>query len=158
MKKWKIAALGLAAEVLLTGCGATVNGLTLPASLEIAAGESQAMELGYVFSSQELDDAAQQKAIEAAGITWTVSGDGVSIGADGTPEPEQAQAAKPAKASKQAAGKGRPKADRETKKRVSDIVSELIAEYVNANAAKLKEYEKIKPEREIRVSARKIRK
>ena len=29
---------------------------------------------------------------------------------------------------------------------VSDIVSELIAEYVNANAAKLKEYEKIKPE------------
>ena len=29
---------------------------------------------------------------------------------------------------------------------VSDIVSELIAEYVTANAAKLKEYEKIKPE------------
>ena len=89
MKKWKIAALGLAAAVLLTGCGATVNGLTLPASLEIAAGESQAMELGYVFSSQELDDAAQQKAIEAAGITWTVSGDVVSIGADGTLEAKE---------------------------------------------------------------------
>lgn len=91
----------------------------------------------------------------------------IIAGTAGTPE--QAQAAKPAKASKQAAGKGRPKADRETKKRVSlalypssygdlqkiayvnrqsvsDIVSELIAEYVNANAAKLKEYEKIKPE------------
>lgn len=91
----------------------------------------------------------------------------IIAGTAGTPEPEQA--AKPAKASKQAAGKGRPKADRETKKRVSlalypssygdlqkiayvnrqsvsDIVSELIAEYVNANAAKLKEYEKIKPE------------
>ena len=89
MKKWKIAALGLAAAVLMSGCGATVNGLTLPASLEIAAGESQAMELGYVFSSQELDDAAQQKAIEAAGITWTVSGDVVSIGADGTLEAKE---------------------------------------------------------------------
>lgn len=67
------------------------------------------------------------------------------------------------------AEKGRPKADRETKKRVSlalypssysdlqkiayvdrqsvsDIVSELIAEYVAANAGKLKEYEKIKSE------------
>lgn len=66
-------------------------------------------------------------------------------------------------------GKGRPKVDRETKKRVSlavypsnysdlqkiayvdrqsvsDIVSELIAEYVAANAGKLKEYEKIKKE------------
>ena len=89
MKKWKIAALGLAAAVLMTGCGATVNGLTLPASLEIAAGESQAMELGYVFSSQELDNAAQQKAIEAAGITWTASGDAVSIGADGTLEAKE---------------------------------------------------------------------
>lgn len=90
-----------------------------------------------------------------------------SIIAGTAAEPEQA--AKPTKTSKQAAGKGRPKADRETKKRVSlalypssysdlqkiayvnrqsvsDIVSELIAEYVNANAAKLKEYEKIKPE------------
>lgn len=82
----------------------------------------------------------------------------IIAGTAAEPEPEQA-----------AAGKGRPKADRETKKRVSlalypssysdlqkiayvnrqsvsDIVSELIAEYVNANAAKLKEYEKIKPE------------
>lgn len=89
----------------------------------------------------------------------------IIAGTAGTPE----QAAKPAKASKQAAGKGRPKADRETKKRVSlalypssysdlqkiayvnrqsvsDIISELISEYVTANAAKLKEYEKIKPE------------
>ena len=55
MKKWKIAAVGLAMALMLTGCGgATVNGLTLPASLEIAAGESQAMELSYVFSAQEL--------------------------------------------------------------------------------------------------------
>ena len=89
MKKWKIAALGLAAAVLMTGCGATVNGLTLPASLEIAQGESETLELGYVFSAQELDDAAQQKAIEAAGITWTVSGDVVSIGADGTLEAKE---------------------------------------------------------------------
>ena len=90
MKKWKIAAVGIAMAVLLTGCGgATVNGLTLPASLEIAAGESQAMELGYVFSAQELDDAAEQKAIEAAGITWTASGDAVSIGADGTLEAKE---------------------------------------------------------------------
>lgn len=66
-------------------------------------------------------------------------------------------------------GKGRPKVDRETKKRVSlalypssysdlqkiayvdrksasDIISDLIAEFVSANAAKLKEYEKIKSE------------
>lgn len=66
-------------------------------------------------------------------------------------------------------GKGRPKVDREIKKRVSlavfpssyedlqkiayvdrqsvsDIVSELIAGYVEQNAAKLKEYEKIKGE------------
>lgn len=65
--------------------------------------------------------------------------------------------------------KGRPPVERETKKRVSlalypssygdlqkiayvdrksasDIVSELIAEYVAQNAAKLKEYEKIKPQ------------
>ena len=90
MKKWKIAAVGIAMAVLLTGCGgATVNGLTLPASLEIAAGESQAMELGYVFSAQELDDAAEQKAIEAAGITWTASGDAVSIGADGMLEAKE---------------------------------------------------------------------
>ena len=90
MKKWKIAAAGIAMAVMLTGCGgATVNGLTLPASLEIAAGESQAMELGYVFSTQELDDAAEQKAIEAAGITWTASGDAVSIGADGTLEAKE---------------------------------------------------------------------
>lgn len=90
MKKWKIAAAGIAMAVMLTGCGgATVNGLTLPASLEIAAGESQAMELSYVFSAQELDDAAQQKAIEAAGITWTASGDAVSIGADGTLEAKE---------------------------------------------------------------------
>lgn len=87
----------------------------------------------------------------------------------GNAEPEQAQAAKPARPASRRQAKGRPKADRETKKRVSlalypssysdlqkiayvnrqsvsDIVSELIAEYVNANAAKLKEYEKIKPE------------
>lgn len=90
MKKWKIAAVGIAMAVMLTGCGgATVNGLTLPASLEIAAGESQAMELSYVFSAQELDDAAEQKAIEAAGITWTASGDAVSIGADGTLEAKE---------------------------------------------------------------------
>ena len=90
MKKWKIAAVGIAMAVMLTGCGgATVNGLTLPASLEIAAGESQSMELGYVFSAQELDDAAEQKAIEAAGITWTASGDAVSIGADGTLEAKE---------------------------------------------------------------------
>ncbi len=67
------------------------------------------------------------------------------------------------------AAKGRPKTERETKKRVSlavypssysdlqkiayvsrksvsDIVSELIANYVSANAEKLKEYDKIKPE------------
>ena len=65
--------------------------------------------------------------------------------------------------------KGRPKAEWETKKRVSlalypssygalqkiayvnrqsasDIVSELIADYVAANAGKLKEYDKIKTE------------
>ena len=90
LKKWKIAAVGMAMAVLLTGCGgATVNGLTLPASLEIAAGESQAMELGYVFSAQELDDAAEQKAIEAAGITWTASADAVSIGADGMLEAKE---------------------------------------------------------------------
>lgn len=90
MKKWKIAAVGIAMAVMLTGCGgATVNGLTLPASLEIAQGESQAMELGYVFSAQELDDAAEQKAIEAAGITWTASGDAVSIGADGMLEAKE---------------------------------------------------------------------
>ena len=90
MKKWKIAAVGIAMAVMLTGCGgATVNGLTLPASLEIAAGESQSMELGYVFSAQELDDAAEQKAIEAAGITWTASGDAVSIGADGMLEAKE---------------------------------------------------------------------
>lgn len=64
-------------------------------------------------------------------------------------------------------GKGRPKVERETKKRislavypsvynnlqkiayvdrqsVSDIVSELIAKYVNTNSTKLKEYDKIK--------------
>lgn len=75
---------------------------------------------------------------------------------------EPAQAGKPI-------GKGRPKVDRETKKRVSlalypssygdlqkiayvdrksasDIISDLIAEFVAANADKLKEYEKIKPE------------
>ena len=67
------------------------------------------------------------------------------------------------------AGKGRPPVERETKKRVSlalypssygdfqkiayvkrqsvsDIVSELIADYVAANAGKLKEYDKIKTE------------
>ena len=66
-------------------------------------------------------------------------------------------------------GKGRPKADRETKKRVtlavfpsvyadlqkiayvnrqsvSDVVSELIAEYVKTNADKLAEYDRIKGE------------
>lgn len=82
----------------------------------------------------------------------------------GTPEPEQA-----VKTTTQAAGKGRPKADRETKKRVSlalypssygdlqkiayvnrqsvsNIVSELIARYVAANIDKLKEYDKIKQE------------
>ena len=71
--------------------------------------------------------------------------------------------------SEKPAAKGRPKVERETKKRVSlavypsiysdlqkiayvdrksvsDIVSELIADYVSANAGKLKEYEKIKSE------------
>lgn len=71
--------------------------------------------------------------------------------------------------SEKPAAKGRPKAEKETKKRVSlvvypssygdlqkiayvdrksvsDIVSELIADYVSANAGKLKEYEKIKSE------------
>ena len=90
MKKWKIAAVGIAMAVMLTGCGgATVNGLTLPTSLEIAQGESETLELSYVFSAQELDDAAKQKAIEAAGITWMASGDAVSIGADGTLEAKE---------------------------------------------------------------------
>lgn len=90
MKKWKIAAVGIAMAVMLTGCGgATVNGLTLPTSLEIAQGESETLELSYVFSAQELDDATEQKAIEAAGITWTASGDAVSIGADGTLEAKE---------------------------------------------------------------------
>lgn len=66
-------------------------------------------------------------------------------------------------------GKGRPKVDRETKKRVSlalypssygnlqkiayvdrksasDIISDLIADFVASNADKLEEYEKIKSE------------
>lgn len=87
----------------------------------------------------------------------------IIAGTAGTAE----QAEKTAKPTTQAAGKGRPRVDRETKKRVSlalypssygdlqkiayvnrqsvsDIVSELIAEYVAANANKLKEYEKIK--------------
>lgn len=68
------------------------------------------------------------------------------------------------------AAKGRPKAERETKKRVSlavypsaysdlqkiayvdrqsvsDIVTELIAQYVAENAGKLKEYSKINPDK-----------
>lgn len=73
------------------------------------------------------------------------------------------------KKAEKSAGKGRPPVERETKKRVSlalypssygdlqkiayvnrqsvsDIVSELIADYVSTNADKLKEYEKIKAE------------
>ena len=84
--------------------------------------------------------------------------------AGGTEKTEQKPQEKP-----QAAGKGRPKAEREIKKRVSlalypssygdlqknayvdrksvsDIVSELIAEYVAAHADKLKEYDKITKE------------
>ena len=84
--------------------------------------------------------------------------------AGGNEKVEQKSQEKP-----QAAGKGRPKAERETKKRVSlalypssygdlqkiayvdrksvsDIVSELIAEYVAAHADKLKEYDKITKE------------
>lgn len=80
-----------------------------------------------------------------------------------------AGAGEPAQTAEKPAGKGRPKVDRETKKRVSlalypssygdlqkiayvdrksasDIISDLIAEFVAANADKLKEYEKIKPE------------
>ena len=73
------------------------------------------------------------------------------------------------KKTEKSTGKGRPPVDRETKKRVSlalypssygdlqkiayvnrqsvsDIVSELIAAYVSANADMLKEYEKITAE------------
>lgn len=80
-----------------------------------------------------------------------------------------AEEAAPAAAETRVQKKGRPPVERETKKRVSlalypssygdlqkiayvdrksasDIVSELIAEYVAQNAAKLKEYEKIKPQ------------
>lgn len=81
-----------------------------------------------------------------------------------------AGAGEPAQTAEKPAGKGRPKViDRETKKRVSlalypssygdlqkiayvdrksasDIISDLIAEFVAANADKLEEYEKIKPE------------
>lgn len=80
-----------------------------------------------------------------------------------------AGAEEPAQRADKPMGKGRPKADRETKKRVSlalypssygdlqkiayvdrksasDIISDLIAEFVAANADKLKEYEKIKQE------------
>lgn len=82
---------------------------------------------------------------------------------------EQGQAAQIRASAEVPQGKGRPKVDRETKKRVtlaifpsvyeslqkiayvnrqsaSDVVTELIAEYVKANADKLKEYDKIKSE------------
>lgn len=75
----------------------------------------------------------------------------------------------PAQVAEKLAEKGRPKVDRETKKRVSlalypssyrdlqkiayvdrksvsDIISALIADFVAQNMDKLKEYEKIKPE------------
>lgn len=80
-----------------------------------------------------------------------------------------AGAGEPAQTADKSTGKGRPKVNRETKKRVSlalypssygdlqkiayvdrksasDIISDLIAEFVAANGDKLKEYEKIKPE------------
>lgn len=80
-----------------------------------------------------------------------------------------AGAGEPAQTADKSTGKGRPKVNREIKKRVSlalypsiygdlqkiayvdrksasDIISDLIAEFVAANADKLKEYEKIKQE------------
>ena len=82
---------------------------------------------------------------------------------------EQGQAAQIRASAEVPQGKGRPKVERETKKRVtlaifpsvyeslqkiayvnrqsaSDVVTELIAEYVKANADKLKEYDTIKGE------------
>jgi len=79
----------------------------------------------------------------------------------------EAEVEQPVPAGTKTTGKGRPKVERETKKRVSlavypstysdlqkiayvdrqsvsDIVTELITQYVAANAAKLKEYDEIK--------------
>lgn len=88
----------------------------------------------------------------------------------GEQEPEQGAAAQIRASAEAPQGKGRPKVtDRETKKRislavfpsvyadlqkiayvdrqsVSDVVTALITEYVEANKGKLKEYEKIKGE------------
>ena len=70
----------------LTACGASVTEITLPESIELAPGESQQVEITYIYDKEGLDEQARQKAVDAAAISWSVEGSAVSVSSDGKVE------------------------------------------------------------------------
>lgn len=67
----------------LTGCGVSVSGLMLPENKEIQVGESEALSLTYIYNEDDADEAARQKAIDAAAVSWSVAGDAVTVNEKG---------------------------------------------------------------------------
>ena len=86
MKKKMTAAICALAMLALTACGASVTEITLPESIELAPGESQQVEITYIYDKEGLDEQARQKAVDAAAISWSVEGSAVSVSSDGKVE------------------------------------------------------------------------
>ena len=86
MKKKMTAAICALAMLALTACGASVTEITLPESIELAPGESQQVEIAYTYDKEGLGEQAQQKAVAAAAISWSVEGSAVSVSSDGKVE------------------------------------------------------------------------
>ena len=86
MKKKMTAAICALAMLALTACGASVTEITLPESIELAPGESQQVEIAYTYDKEGLGEQAQQKAVAAAAISWSVEGSAVSVSNSGKVE------------------------------------------------------------------------
>ena len=86
MKKKMTAAICALAMLALSACGASVTEITLPESIELAPGESQQVEIAYTYDKEGLGEQAQQKAVAAAAISWSVEGSAVSVSNSGKVE------------------------------------------------------------------------
>ncbi|MEG1925806.1 MAG: Ig-like domain-containing protein [Ruthenibacterium sp.] len=84
MKKLIALVIALAMSLSLTACGATLTKIEAPPEIVLEKGETKLVELVSTFSNENLDEAAMQKALDAANLTWTSSDESIVTVTDGT--------------------------------------------------------------------------
>ncbi|MEG2287648.1 MAG: Ig-like domain-containing protein, partial [Ruthenibacterium sp.] len=84
MKKLITLIAAAAMALSLTACGATLTKIEAPPNITLEKGETKLVELVNTFSDENLDEAAVQKALDAADIAWASSDESVVTVTGGT--------------------------------------------------------------------------